>query len=63
LSGDIWSGQSSMPDSCCIEEKIGCAKRINANETFGLIYTDVCLKNMIEFLFRKKFFILRVVLI
>ncbi len=52
-----------MPDSCCIEEKIGCAKRINANETFGLIYTDVCLKNMIEFLFRKKFFILRVVLI
>ncbi len=38
---DIWSGQSFVPDSCCIEEKAGCGKAINMNETYGLIYTDV----------------------
>jgi len=47
LNGDIWSGQSFVPDSCCIKEKIGCGKEINVNETYGLIYTDGCF-NMIQ---------------
>ena len=43
--GDVWSDQSHVPDSCCIEEKVGCGKLTNGNETNGLIYTDVC-RNM-----------------
>lgn len=31
-----------MPDSCCIEETSGCGKQVAANETYGLIYTEVC---------------------
>ncbi|CAF1008525.1 unnamed protein product [Adineta ricciae] len=40
--GDVWSDQSHVPDSCCIEEKVGCGKLTNGNETNGLIYTDGC---------------------
>jgi len=30
-----------------LKKKIGCGKEINANETYGLIYTDGCF-NMIQ---------------
>lgn len=42
FNSDIWSGQSFVPDSCCIKEKLDCGKLINVNETSGLIYPDVC---------------------
>ncbi len=57
FDADIWSGQSFVPDSCCIEEKIDCGKAINANETYGSIYTNVCLKNKIEFFFLESFYL------
>ncbi len=42
FNADIWTGQPYVPDSCCIEETRGCGKQIAANETYGLIYMDVC---------------------
>ncbi|UJR32059.1 hypothetical protein I4U23_019527 [Adineta vaga] len=45
--GDVWSDQSQVPTSCCIEEKVDCGKLTNFNETNGLIYTDGCF-NMIQ---------------
>ncbi|CAF2701565.1 unnamed protein product [Rotaria sp. Silwood2] len=47
FNADIWSGQTYVPDSCCIEEKFDCGKQINVNETNGLIYTDGCF-NLIQ---------------
>ncbi|CAF2038730.1 unnamed protein product [Rotaria magnacalcarata] len=44
---DIQSGETYVPDSCCIEEKFNCGKQISANETSGLINTDGCF-NMIQ---------------
>ncbi len=44
FNADVWTGQPYVPDSCCIEEVNGCGKQIAANETYGLIYMDVCSK-------------------
>lgn len=43
FKADTWVEQVFVPDSCCIEEQFSCGKRISANETYGLIYTDVSL--------------------
>lgn len=42
FNADIWSEQSFIPDSCCIEPKHDCARSVRGNETLGLIYTDGC---------------------
>ena len=44
FNAKVWTGQPYVPDSCCIEETNGCGKQIAANETYGLIYLDVCLQ-------------------